>query len=1180
MPTRHRHSDSMTPGFPRRWLCTWLCWVGCALSAWTAEPPPSPLATVLSTVGSVEVARSGADTWDPARREQALFAGDQLRTGERSRATVRLQDGSIIHYDELTQVRFGTQPNRTILEVLRGLLSFFHRDQPASAEVRGGGVSALIRGTEFTFRHDPDGRVELTLLDGEVQFANAAGTLELHRLERAVARPGEAPQRTALLASQAVEAIQWLLYYPAVLDPEELPWTAPERAPVQSSLDAYRAGDLLAALRAYPLSRVPASPSEQVFLAALLLSVGNVADATRELKAVPGDVSGLAGPRRALAELIDTVRARTVQTGSFPTEASPGTASEWLARSYACQARRDLVAALQAAREAAVLQPEFGFGWARVAELEFGFGRLRDATRALNRALDLAPRHAQALALRGFLAAAAFRPTEALIDFDAALQLDPGLGNAWLGRGLVRWRQGDTAAGRADLMMAVAAEPDRGVLRSYLGKAFTDQGDRGRAEQELALARERDPLDPTAWLYAALLHQQENRLNDAVRDLARAESLREQRAVYRSALLLDQDQAVQGARRAQLYREIGLEPLAVREAGRALAFDAANPAAHQFLAESYANVERINLRYEAPRVSEYLQANLLAPVGAGTLAPQLSQQEYSRLFEQDGLHGFSATRYRSSGAWEQSGGLFGTVGRLGFLADGYYARGEGVAANTDFEQSAFEAQTKVQASARDTFYLQTLVSQLEAGDLATYADPEQRDPDLRQEESLRPVFVLGWHRAWSPEHHSLVLGTWIESTQDLDDPRHLGLLSVLDDAGRVAALYATPEARWEYHSESRWLTLEAQHLWQTEANTLIVGARYAAGQIEADSRLTGLAPFTFPERSTLDHPADRTQVYAYDTWRPIETLAFTAGVSADTLAAPENFRAGPLVDETRRVARVLPKAGVVWQPRTNLWLRGAYSQGLGGIGFEQSFRLEPTPLAGFNQLYRSLLSESVVGALTAERQQIGLLALETRWGPDTFLGVEGEWQDASADRPQGVFALGGGGNPGVGTFSTATLGQKLDQTERAVSAYVHRLLDRDWTLSLRYRVAWMDVDEFWPDLPAGVAVDPQTRWQRQAETSFTTQEVQLGVRYNHPSGWYAGADAGWTFQTSTGTRALETESAFRSDLFVGRRFWQRRAAIQLGLENLTGDDYRLSPWTLVAEPPRERTLVVQFRITY
>ena len=111
-------------------------------------------------------------------------------------------------------------------------------------------------------------------------------------------------------------------------------------------------------------------------------------------------------------------------------------------------------------------------------------------------------------------------------------------------------------------------------------------------------------------------------------------------------------------------------------------------------------------------------------------------------------------------------------------------------------------------------------------------------------------------------------------------------------------------------------------------------------------------------------------------------------------------------------------------------------------------------------------------------------------------------------------------------------------------------------------------------------MDPQTGWQRQAETSFTTQEVQLGVRCNHPSGWYAGADAGWTFQTSTGTRALETESAFRSDLFVGRRFWQRRAAIQLGLENLTGDDYRLSPWTLVAEPPRERTLVVQFRITY
>lgn len=39
-------------------------------------------------------------------------------------------------------------------------------------------------------------------------------------------------------------------------------------------------------------------------------------------------------------------------------------------------------------------------------------------------------------------------------------------------------------------------------------------------------------------------------------------------------------------------------------------------------------------------MSEYLVANLLAPVGAGLLSLTLSQQEYSKLFERDGVGGY------------------------------------------------------------------------------------------------------------------------------------------------------------------------------------------------------------------------------------------------------------------------------------------------------------------------------------------------------------------------------------------------------------------------------------------------------------------------------------------------------------------------------------------------------------
>ena len=49
------------------------------------------------------------------------------------------------------------------------------------------------------------------------------------------------------------------------------------------------------------------------------------------------------------------------------------------------------------------LSPEFGFGWARVAELEFSFGRTGATQDALAHALRLSPRNAQAMALQGFV---------------------------------------------------------------------------------------------------------------------------------------------------------------------------------------------------------------------------------------------------------------------------------------------------------------------------------------------------------------------------------------------------------------------------------------------------------------------------------------------------------------------------------------------------------------------------------------------------------------------------------------------------------------------------------------------------------------------------------------------------------------------------------------------------------
>lgn len=115
---------------------------------------------------------------------------------------------------------------------------------------------------------------------------------------------------------------------------------------------------------------------------------------------------------------------------ALKSESDATTASEWLAVSYAHQATNNLAAALAAARKCVELAPEFGFGWARVGELEFGFRNTRAAQEATARALALSPRNAQAHAVQGFLFAAQNRLAEAQAAFDRAIELNPSLPTA------------------------------------------------------------------------------------------------------------------------------------------------------------------------------------------------------------------------------------------------------------------------------------------------------------------------------------------------------------------------------------------------------------------------------------------------------------------------------------------------------------------------------------------------------------------------------------------------------------------------------------------------------------------------------------------------------------------------------------------------------------------------------
>src|SRR5437588_3595844 len=103
----------------------------------------------------------------------------------------------------------------------------FSRDKPQEIELRTPVATGAIRGTEFNLLVAENGLTRVTMVDGSVELTNAQGTVVLTSGEEGVVAPGQAPAKTAVL--NAINIIQWNLYYPAVLDSQELGLSDSER---------------------------------------------------------------------------------------------------------------------------------------------------------------------------------------------------------------------------------------------------------------------------------------------------------------------------------------------------------------------------------------------------------------------------------------------------------------------------------------------------------------------------------------------------------------------------------------------------------------------------------------------------------------------------------------------------------------------------------------------------------------------------------------------------------------------------------------------------------------------------------------------------------------------------------------------------------------------------------------
>jgi hypothetical protein len=205
----------------------------------TDSAPPVPPPIILTVEGTnVWVQRQFSNIWELAYPQQVLRVKDRGRTGADSRTSVRLSDLSVLRIGWHSEFEIQPLPELEVeaeFSLLHGLMRLLNRDRPGKHRFVTPTATAATRGTEFVLKVDEGtGRTTLTVFEGEAEMSNTLGSIQLASGQQGVAESGQPPVITAVIDATAV--VQWCLYYPGVLDLNELELTPAEQAALGVSL--------------------------------------------------------------------------------------------------------------------------------------------------------------------------------------------------------------------------------------------------------------------------------------------------------------------------------------------------------------------------------------------------------------------------------------------------------------------------------------------------------------------------------------------------------------------------------------------------------------------------------------------------------------------------------------------------------------------------------------------------------------------------------------------------------------------------------------------------------------------------------------------------------------------------------------------------------------------------------
>jgi tetratricopeptide (TPR) repeat protein len=1073
------------------------------------------VATVVSTQGVIEVQRVGEARWALSASGERLCPGDAVRVQDRSRAALRLRNDAVLRLDQNTTVtvRVVRDDPATWVDLVRGIAHFISR-LPRGLKVLTPFVNGTVEGTEFVFDVDPE-RAILTVLQGSVSTETTDGQRDTATSGQAVtARRG---QRLEIRPVTPRDAVQWALYYPSIIDyrPTDFPGVAGEEG--RRLVEAFRRSDVAGGLAALDKARSGMTESAfRTYRAVLLLSVGQVEDARKELGELPeGD-----GRRKAVESIIAVVlgeKTLALTRGDEAIKALPDSAAAWIALSYAQQASFDLEGARRSLEEAVKVGPQNALAHARLAEVWLSLGYVGDAVREAQEAVRLDPDLARTHTVLGFVYLAEMSTRRAQEAFERAIALDPADPLPRLGLGLARIRRGNLEEGRQEIETAASLDPGNSLARSYLGKAYYEERRNKPAREEFARAKALDPADPTPWFYDAIEKQTTNRPVEALQDMQRAIELNDNRAVYRSHFDLESDLTARSASLARIYGDLGFQQLALVEGWKSVNTDPTNFSAHRFLADSYSVLPR----HEIARVSELLQSQLLQPLNMTPIQPRLGEaslllisaqgptaigfNEFNPLFTRDGITVQGSGLAGENGTYAGEGVLSGIFGKASFSLGGSYFVTDGWRTNADQQDGIANAFVQVALTPRTSVQAEFRYRNTEEGDLRLNFFPEDFRPRFRQEVETTS-YRLGLRHAFAPG--SILLASFMYQHRD---------------SGQVDSPDAILVGVSDTFPDQKAFSGELQYLFRSRLVGITTGVgRFdvnATNDLRLDFDFTSFGGELATVRTVTDEDVRHTNAYVYSYLYVLPDVTLTLGLSGDIFDTDSS--------DTESRSQVNPKIGITWNPVPATTLRAAAFRVLKRTLITDQ-TLEPTQVAGFNQFYDDINSTDA-------------------------------WRFGGAVDQKFSQALFGGGEVSARLLSVPFRSPVVDEFGEVLEDRVRRG-DAQEYLARAYL--------FWTPHP-WVALSAEYQWERfenDAEVAFffkdvTTHRVPVALRVFHPSGFSLGCRVTYVNQQGEFRRggSISFESGqddfWLLDAGISYRFPKRYGIASIGATNLLDQQF-------------------------